>query len=624
MNSEHGIPEFQSLDSPLDAAVQAVLAEPLPKEAVERVKVRAKQLADVAAAPPRGKEFVKRRRPAFRLLIGSAIAAVTLLALAIGSNLLFERSAARAFAQVVEKVKAANSVRFRMTQRLDRQPEFEGRVLLEGNRMRTEQFHGRRIQIADFDQRRVLSLDTNRKLAQSTELNAKMAELLANPIDQLRRAKTNDAQSIGEEILDGRRSIVYRLRKFKLLGIHGDVLLWVDAKTELPAKMVIRDSNPKYASEVRLDEFVWNEPIEAGLFALDVPAGFQAGVLIPTPRPEKPLPRAESLDSPNVSRDGILSRDRVPGRIVWSADGTTLTALMRDPETVPAGARRQNELRQWQVATGKLRWRESVEGADSLAITADGKMLATTIDHEAQLRRAATGEIIRQWETETALPPVAFSRDTRFLAVGISAWGQGGAKEAGGVQIFDAERGVLVRSIADDKPTTLVSYSIDGKFVASASNGGPVKLWDAATGELARIFPGTTAAFAPSDGAIACASTEWKKGHKEGLGKVTLFDLKTASILKSFVSESPTATSWLLQLAFSQDGRLLAGANWDGTVTLWNVATGQREQTITDDRGGVHTAVFSPDGATLATGSEDKTLHLLKLSANRIRPKLEK
>ena len=46
--------KFPELESPLDGAVEAVLAEPLPDEAVERVTFRAKQLA--ARTNPRWKE----------------------------------------------------------------------------------------------------------------------------------------------------------------------------------------------------------------------------------------------------------------------------------------------------------------------------------------------------------------------------------------------------------------------------------------------------------------------------------------------------------------------------------------------------------------------------------------
>ena len=130
-----------------------------------------------------------------------------------------------------------------------------------------------------------------------------------------------------------------------------------------------------------------------------------------------------------------------------------------------------------------------------MAATADRKSLATVIGREVQLRDAATGKVTRKWTTAEHLSPLAFSPDGRILAAGITEWGRyggRGGKESGGVQFWDVERSCLVRSISDDKPVTFVRYSVDGKYLATSSNDGPVKLWDVATGELTRIFPGAT------------------------------------------------------------------------------------------------------------------------------------
>ena len=224
------------------------------------MQTRAKGLGDSVAYPPSQVGRSPGRRKMSPLLIGGSIAAVAALALMIGLNLLTDRTADRAFAQVVEKVKSANSVRFKMTSRYGSQPEAEDLFFFDGSRMRSEQFHGRRIEIADLDQKRVLYLDTHRKLAQSTELNAKLAEVLVNPIDQLRRVKTHGAELMGEEMLDGRRSVVYRLRKSTLLGLQDDILLWVDPQTELPVKIVIHDSDARHGGEIRLDGFVGTSP----------------------------------------------------------------------------------------------------------------------------------------------------------------------------------------------------------------------------------------------------------------------------------------------------------------------------------------------------------------------------
>lgn len=608
MNHNHAPQDSERLESPLDAAVAAVLAEPIPDSGIRRVQARAKVLGGPSAVQSAG-----RPRPGkLRMVGGGLIAAAAIVCLAIGLNLLSERGTARAFEQVVEKVKNAESVQFSMTWRLGKQPEEKSRMFVVGDQVRVE-VGGVLVQISDLAKKQVLYLDSQRKLAQSMMMDARRTQYLADPIDQLRQAKSDKAEAIGEEVLEGVPCSVFRVHDVQLLGAAGDMLMWVDPKSGLPVRFVIHDPKSIDKMEIRFEDFVWNKPLEPGLFSLTAPDGFQPGEIVAVPKPEQPTPDKATLDAPNVASDGILSRDRVPARIIWSTDGATVTALMREPEAGPKTHYRQNELRQWDVATGKLRWSADVAGASAVTATVDGRLLAVSTGENVQLRDAATGAVIQKWETDLFPPALSFSPDGKSLALTRAEW-RIGAEVAGGIEIRDVARGAIVRSIKDDRPTTFVAYSPDGKYIASSSNSGPVRLWDAATGELGRVFPGTKCAFSPDGRTIACASMD-VSGDKQLLAKVDLYDLASAALVKSLVSERATQTSWLLSVAFSPKGRLLAAANWDGTVTVWDVASGERKLTNTVHTGGVHTARFSPDGLTLATGSEDKTLRLTKLPA---------
>src|SRR5262249_29878226 len=163
------------------------------------------------------------------------------------------------------------------------------------------------------------------------------------------------AERLGQEILKGRRTQVYRLRKVDLLGMTGNVemLLWVDVESSLPAKIVIRNSDPKGEMEIRFEEFVLNEPLDARLLSFTVPAGFQRGGAVRTPRLDQPkTTKPTPPDSAPAFTDGVL-RYRVPARIIWNRQGTTITALLRDPESVPQLEQKPSELRQWDVATGR-------------------------------------------------------------------------------------------------------------------------------------------------------------------------------------------------------------------------------------------------------------------------------
>ncbi|MEG5048537.1 serine/threonine-protein kinase [Microcoleus sp. B4-C1] len=81
----------------------------------------------------------------------------------------------------------------------------------------------------------------------------------------------------------------------------------------------------------------------------------------------------------------------------------------------------------------------------------------------------------------------------------------------------------------------------------------------------------------------------------------------------TLVGHSSAVTS----VAFSPDGATLASGSEDKTIEMWKLETGRRWYTLTGHSDWVTCVAFSPDGATLASGGRDKMIHIWDLNKGK-------
>eukprot|EP00004_Rigifila_ramosa_P012124 TRINITY_DN2607_c0_g5_i1.p1 TRINITY_DN2607_c0_g5~~TRINITY_DN2607_c0_g5_i1.p1 ORF type:complete len:181 (-),score=36.55 TRINITY_DN2607_c0_g5_i1:177-719(-) len=108
-----------------------------------------------------------------------------------------------------------------------------------------------------------------------------------------------------------------------------------------------------------------------------------------------------------------------------------------------------------------------------------------------------------------------------------------------------------------------VSFSPDGKKIASGSSDKSVRLWDSTTGICEHVL----------------------EGHKS-------------------VADS---------VFFSPDGKKIASGSDDKSVRLWDVSTGACEQILQGHMDSVLSVAFSSDGKQFASESRDKTVRVWNL-----------
>ena len=105
-----------------------------------------------------------------------------------------------------------------------------------------------------------------------------------------------------------------------------------------------------------------------------------------------------------------------------------------------------------------------------------------------------------------------------------------------------------------------------------------------------------------------------KRGHEtflDSVEKLYLEDIRDIQLLKIMTGHSDFVHS----VAFSRNGEYIASGSNDCTIGLWRVSSGERIKTLTDHSAAVASVVFSRDGEYLASGSADTTIGLWRVSS---------
>jgi WD40 repeat protein len=98
-------------------------------------------------------------------------------------------------------------------------------------------------------------------------------------------------------------------------------------------------------------------------------------------------------------------------------------------------------------------------------------------------------------------------------------------------------------------------------------------------------------------------------------GTIKLWDVATGKERATF--QGHPVSDWVTSVAYSPDGKTLASGSGE-TIKLWDVATGKEQATLNNGHtASVKSVTYSPDGKTLASAGRDQTIKLWDVATGR-------
>jgi WD40 repeat protein len=180
-------------------------------------------------------------------------------------------------------------------------------------------------------------------------------------------------------------------------------------------------------------------------------------------------------------------------------------------------------------------------------------------------------------------------------------------------RIHDASTGKILQTFWGPTENDVVTFSPDGKWIATTEDGNTARIWSVATGRQLHTFTAD-----PNDGFASITfspdGTLFAGGMLHG---AEIWDARNGRLITSLPVESRFSRA-----SFSRDGKLLAVTGTRG-VRIYSARTWRLRRAFWTDAGLEVNARFSPDSELLATGGTDGYARLWDIAAGRLLLELE-
>jgi WD40 repeat protein len=257
-------------------------------------------------------------------------------------------------------------------------------------------------------------------------------------------------------------------------------------------------------------------------------------------------------------------------------------------------------IRVWDLSTSRVL--SVLQGtelhAEHVAVSADGRLVVFSGEGETRVWDVRNGSESRVVHISESDPisELVFEPDGTSFAT----------VSGGRVTVRDAATGES-RSAPDVEGPLCLAYRPEGRLIV---NDAKQVVFFNNRGARGHVLEGaqqwgSALEFAPEGRVIACAGSD---------RTITLRETSSGQVLRTLRGQSADVTA----LGFSPDGRRIASGGSDGTVFIWEVASDDSPKTLHGGTQPVRCLMFHPNGRDLvAAGSQDEGGFVLQLGQSK-------
>ncbi|CDO71101.1 hypothetical protein BN946_scf184844.g105 [Trametes cinnabarina] len=313
--------------------------------------------------------------------------------------------------------------------------------------------------------------------------------------------------------------------------------------------------------------------------------------------------------------------------VAWSSDGVYAASGSYDSKVIL-----------WPVASPQTAtvFTDHRAEVDQVVFASDGDLLSAGHDCTSKMWSVQSKSCIRTFTHAARVMTVAVSKDSRLVACGC---------DDTSVVLWNKATGERLHTLNHHASWIWsLDFSPDDRILASGSWDHTMCLWDVATATHLQTLLGHAdqvlcVRFSPDGSHIVTGECDhsvriWecdltvldgRKPKKSMLRKGLQSLVKPPEEKRTWYDPTGTYSttgehhaSGVRVVSFSPNGALIATAAWDGTVRIWDVATGTRVKTLEGHEHLITSCTWSRSGKLLAsTGDHDHSINIWNVAAGK-------